>query len=300
MKTQLKLFCFLLTSSLHAQNSDFGLSVGLDNKVGIGTFVTDKKAEQLISTLALAPYLLVGPLYDDKKLKLSAEQKLDITWLESQASNTQNLKPSDFYMRALLRNALTFSTLNLSLSPMLELELPISTASREVNRFFGLGINSVLLWSYSGFSLGYKPSVAAYIHGTAEKIDDCATKGPEENCLAIKRQSSALIKNTLSSAYSYKNHSITLAFRTYHNFLHDLSLDQFRGEAPKNLKISSLGYLEYSYNMPLRFPLTFTLGLSSAQPLRNDRGNINFPFYDFYTPHNNYSQFYCTLEAIFS
>ncbi len=263
-----------LASSLHAADNNMGITLGLNNKVGIGTFLPrDQAQNKLVSTLGFTPYIMTGPLYGDKRVKLSFEGNLDMQWLQPQGAKPQ-FGTNDFMLRAAIKNALQWPEAHLTLTPTIETELPFSQSAADVHKIVGLGVNTALVWSLGSFSLSYKPSLAAYVYGSSSEAQTLAT-----------------IKNTLLSTYALNNHSFNVALRSYHSFLRN---------QPENLKISTLGYIEYIYMLPTALPFTLTVGVSSLQPLRNAQGGINFPFYDFFTPANNYSQIYCGIETLIS
>jgi hypothetical protein len=299
MRTYLRVVAsFLLMSISHANTADFGVTLGLSNKVGIGTFLPRADAKNLlVSTLALTPFIISKKLYNDKKLKLSAEQNLDIKWL-SATQTSASTAIDDLYLRASIKNALAWPDAHFAVTPTLETEIPFSQSSRDIGRLFAMGLNTALIFTFDNFNINLKPSFTGYFNNTPEKKNLCDSANSSEHCSLVNRQLQQRIKNTLSATYALRNHSFMLSFRSYHDFLRQLAPKEYLGPEGGNLKIATQGTLEYVYTMPISFPLTLTIGLSSNQPWRNNRGQINFPFFDFFTPANNYSKIYCGLEAV--
>lgn len=324
MRTSLKISaCFLLASALSAQDSpssaptspDFspstlpttspllspGATLLLTNSVYTGSFLKRvDRQEQLTSTLTLTPFVTINNLFDDKKLKISGEQKINFNWLQPQstkAAPSEKWVLSDFILRAALKDAFAWNSTGLSLTPSLELEAPVSKPSRDSNRYVGLGTALQLGWAINGFSLSYKPLLTGFINGApSDPVCDATNNKSAQACTPAARQTRLMLKNTVIAKYSAGNHSVAATFRLYDAFLRPLASD---GQA-KNLNESTLGVLEYNYTIPLRFPLALTLGVSSFQPSRNAKGVINFPFFDFMTPANNYSQIYFEMELALS
>jgi len=319
MRTSLKISaCFLFASALNAEDSlgspqsstsptlspttppttlpatsplQPGATLLLTNSVGTGSFLKQvDRQEQLISTLTLTPFLTLKNLVADKSLKISAEQKINFNWLP-QASPPEKFDFSDLIIRTALQDAFAWAGTGLTLTPSLEVEAPVSKLSRAARRYVGLGTALSLAWAYEGFSLSYKPLLTGFING-APAVSDCNERSP---CTPT-RQTRAMFKNTLVAKYIHGNHTVAATFRLYDAFLRPLASD---AEA-KNLSESTLGVLEYSYAIPMRFPLAVTFGVISFQPSRNAQGTINFPFFDFVTPANNYSQLYFELELALS
>ena len=135
-------------------------------------------------------------------------------------------------------------TSGLSLTPSLELEAPVSANSRAANRYVGLGTALSLVWSLNGFSLSYKPLITGFINGSS-------------NLLTSTRQTRLMLKNTIIAKYVNNNHTIAATFRLYDAFLRPLSEAYLLTSAKTqedNLRESTMGVLEYSYAIPMRFP----------------------------------------------
>ena len=294
MRTILKIIiCFFSAWALYAQDLPPcppvtpGATLLLTNSMGTGTFIRSLGHKQLTSTLTMTPFMNINNLYANKNLKISGEQKINFNWLQPQdakASNSNIFVLSDFIGRITLKDAFLWGNMGLSLTPSIEVEAPVSQASRDSKRYLGLGTAWSFAWALNGFSLSYKPLVTGFINGS------CA------GCASGIRQTRIMLKNTVIAKYTNANHSIGATFRLYDAFLHPLASD---AQASK-LNESTLGIIEYSYAIPMRFPVALTLGVSSFQPSRNSQGIINFPFFDFLTPANNYSQIYFEMELALS
>lgn len=281
-------FIFLVSlTALDVYTSKIGTSLSINNSFNKGLILRKDTEHRLGTTFGFFPFISFEPFYDNKKLKISLDQKLNIWWLDD-----NRVSLDDLFVRASSKDMLAFKKGGLSLTPTLEIELPASSASRKAHKIFGLGIYAALAWSKSGFSLSYKPSLSAYINGELKNNTYCdrAFLEPPSSCTSV-RQTRALIKNMFQASYERGNHKVKAMFRTYHRFLKPMAFDS------RNLKTKTLGLLEYKYSFATRYPTSLMIGSSSFQPLHDEKGFINFPFKDLFSLNKFATRIYCEIEV---
>jgi hypothetical protein len=286
-----------------------GTEIYLTNNVGAGT--VSKAYEQdpyAASWLYVYPYYKSEPFWHGREFKLQTEVLTIMEWRGKDnpwAGKLSNkLTLGDFKIRAELQKALHVTDWGLSISPALKVELPLSKASRDMNRIAGLGGYVNAKWSSQGFFLAYKPVVLAYLYSEPFKTGACGEGAllsdqlGDGDCKASGRQTRTLVKNTVFLGYALRSHSWKLGLRTYHSFLREPG----SGEKPEikptsGVMESTLGILEYAYNFDTDMPTTIILGVSSLQNPYDRREGFRWPFFDFTEPAKNLTEAYVALNV---
>lgn len=205
--------------------------------------------------------------------------------------------------------------------------IPTSITSRQQNLFTALGASIPVGWSSEEFpwgqigvtySLGGRVSLYTADAPTigceaAVSLGSVVTNplengdlplaygreaevGPNGECLLRGRQGVASLSNNLGASWSLQGHSVGASLGWSVGFLRPISnRPELRSEfaTSQNFNESVNGNLSYSYEIPVDFPLSVSAGIGSGQsPYRvNDEGKQELvnPFFDFFTPANNYS-----------
>lgn len=287
-----------------------GAELNLGTNVGAGTVFpsTYNQGSFVATSLYAYPYYKTEKFWGEREFKLHGEASTAFEWLgkgnpfPGQINNKFSF--GDVKVRAELKKALYAKDAGLSLATAFELEAPVSKSARTANRIIGLGGFLNAAWSKYGVTLSYKPVAIAYIHSTPFKSDACSADAVDSDklsngdCLVAGRQTMVTLKNTVQLGYEFGNNSLTLAFRTYHNFLRRPgSGEKTELKASSNITESTLSFLEYAYNFPTEIPTSIILGLSGYQAPYDASGSFRVPFFNFTEPEKNETEAYVQLNV---
>jgi hypothetical protein len=353
----LPLALILMSSAAYAQSNDafnrqamvaqgdgserypLGVDATLSNSVGIGSFIAGYGQVPSFSTsLTLMPHYDVPRFLGMPKMILSATGSLSWWWADSyftSAFNQRNrLLYSDVSLNLNAPNALEFESIGLSISPSINISVPISKMSRTLNRVLGAGISGNVHWAKDQFSVSWMPAFSAWIYGGPSLTMPCGETGSakplppvinpqnanfdleqymqtlvvsreeERNsdgtCNIAGRQTLGMLSNIASVSWSPGAHGVSLALGWYINFLRPLADRpdlKGIGATGQGFSEATMGRIAYSYTIPVDFNLVVSGGVLSYQAAYDKQGRLSFPFFDFVTPGRNQTQFFIQLTA---
>lgn len=312
----LLVFSFSLASS--AQEADeevqakfpLGADFYVSNSVGAAAISKETYQQEpfVSSSLYLYPHVKFGPFWGEREFRTHVEISGNVEWFGKNnpiaGSFGNKLSFGDVKIRSELRKALYDKALGLSFTPALKVELPLSKGSRSSNRIVGLGGYFNATFSKWGFFFTYKPVALGYVHSENYKADDCSDdasaedKLPNGKCKIAGRQTQAIVKNGLFTGYTYGDHTLTLGFRTFHQFLRDANQGEKAEKTPSSgVMEATLGIVEYSYNLPVSVPTTISLGVAGYQSPYDANKGLRVPFFDFSEPSKNETEAYVAVNV---
>lgn len=285
-----------------------GAELYVTNNVGAGTaFRGYQQDPYLASTLYLYPYYKTAAFGGGREFRLQTELSSAFEWMSKgnpiNGSMANKFGLGDLKVRAELKKAFYHQESGIALSPALKFEAPLSKASRESNRVLGLGGYINATWSKWGLFLSYKPVALGFAYSVPYKSGMCPENSENEVldnylCKLPGRQTMALIKNGLFGGYTYGNHTATIGFRSYHQFLRKPNSGEKAEEKPTSgILESSLGVVEYAYKVESTWPTTLSLGVSSMQNPYDIKDGFRMPFFNFKEPSKNQTEAYLALNV---
>jgi hypothetical protein len=240
----------------------------------------------------------------------------------------RQLSVSDFGMSFVLPQAFKEDFTGITVTPVVSVRLPLSLHSRQQNQIANGGVSAQFAWSTAESDLGqislsYTPSLrgTAYgldfptikcggapaeygtpsavgdpVNGTADLPLVLARKEevlPSGECILAGRQSVASFSNSGAVSWGLGDHSVSVSLGWVNAFLRPLSYNPSLSSAfasGQNFVESSSGSISYSYQVPVEgYRLFLDAGIASNQPAYDARGGFRFPFFDFFTPANNFT-----------
>lgn len=296
----------------------------------------DRRKADISTNFTIKPTYLTMPLYSDRQLKLSFEQDFGVAWIDPKVKAAQKttFELADLKLKASIKNAVQFQDAGFGFTPEARIEVPWGRSSRAASRVIAFGASLTSKWSKHGFSLSYKPVATAYAHSSNYKTASCGegqqlvdvpepsvdakSVGPGEStselptsseitnyklpngkCIAASRQSLAMLENGGYIGYERGAHSLTIGMRLNHSFLRSMKdtplLNEYK--VPKGAyTVASTGLVEYVYTLPTTKSFTIAAGVKSTQPLSDENGSINLPFFDYKNAASNNTQLYIGLD----
>lgn len=288
------------------------------------------------TSLAVKPAYLTSPLYKDRQLKILFDQEFGVAWIDSKAKGSKKptFNLADLKLRASIKNALHFPDVGVGFTPEMRIEIPWGHSSRAANKMLGFSASLTSKWSKHGFNLSYKPVAYAYMYRSNYKSSSCGddqaliklneshvaakSTGPKESyrqpssfadttnyqlpngkCIAKSRQTLAALENGAYLGYERGAHSVTIGMRLNHSFLRPMKDTPLlaHSKVPEGpYTVASTGLVEYIYLLPSTTTLSIAAGVKSTQPLRDEHGSFNLPFYDYKNPRSNNTQVYVGLD----
>ncbi len=285
-----------------------GADFYLSNNLGAGTVSTAYKQDPYVaSSLYAYPNLKFGPFWGEREFKAHVELNGNLEWMGKDnpigGSFGDKLSVGDIKVRAEFKKALYAKDLGLSFSPALKLEAPASKGSRDGNRIIGLGGFFSATWSRWGLFATYKPVFLAYAYSNAYKTGACADDASADDklsdgtCKVAGRQTMIMLKNGFFTGYTNGNHTLTLGFRFYHQFLREANKGEKAETTPSSgVMEATLGLLEYAYNLPISLPTSLIVGVSGYQAPYDASGGFRVPFFNFTEPEKNQTEAYLAMN----
>ncbi len=290
------------------RKTPFAISVVLEQQLGIGTFVADKFARNPFYgySLSLRPrYYFTDKLFAELQFSILGELTQSY-----QSSNTykRQVMPSDLFLTLKYSNAYKIPGLGLNLSPYIRLGAPTSYESRYRNLYlstaagFNLGrmIGNHFFLDYAfRFNKNFNKTAQPTISGASIAL--ARTRGNEdigggEVINGDDNNISFSVYNALTgSVIINEQWSVTLQLAIQNSWTYlSLPKDQFsspnakagRGQRDRTFGVVDLTYQPWEH-------WGFSLGLYSTQPAKTaDNKSVRFPFFDFSSEGNNYTQMY--------
>lgn len=306
----------LMTGSAgnNSSKGKFSGSVALSQFLGIGTFVSDEYVRNSYYgySLTIRPrYFLLDNLY--MELTFSLQGELTESY-QTSTTYPRQVMPSDLFLLIKGNNVSTIPVLGINFSPYLRLGAPTSYESQhrdmylsiapgfDLSRMFGkrVLINYGFRFSYfwhGATNVKLNRDVALARIDGAEDAGGGVIYGDTVN-------PEFSVFNRLMTTFILNNEwSITLLLGIQNTFMNNVapSLDEFSSEfadGGRGQSDSTMGVIDLSYQ-PFEH-VGFSLGLSSSQPAKTaDNKSFRFPFFDFSSEANNFTQVYFDVYASF-
>jgi hypothetical protein len=297
-----------------SRKSRFGGIVILDQSLGLGTFVSDKYARNPYYgwALSLRPrYFFTDNFFAELRFDLSGELTQSYT-----SSNTyqRQVMPSDLFLTLKYQNAYKLPVLGVSISPSLRLGAPTSYESRYRNLYLsgalGLDLQRVFASRFvlayairfnKNFNRTYTPTLSSTV--ALARFRGLEDAGGGEIINGVDNNISFSLTNSMSgTAIINPKWSLTLQIGIQNAWTYaNIAKDEFSSPYAKGgrgQRDSTFGTLDVSYQAFEH--VGFSLGVSSSQPAKTrDNKRFRFPFFDFSTEGNNFTNFYFDVYATF-
>ncbi len=286
-----------------------GADFQLANNVGAGAISEAYQQDPYVaSTLYIFPNVKFGPFWGERQFTTQVELKGELEWMGQGnpigKSFGDKFNLYDVKVRAELSKALYESDSGISLSPAFKMELPASKSSRDDNRIIGLGGYLNATWSKWGFFATYKPVFVAYAHSAPYKSGNCADDASADDklsngsCKVAGRQTMMMLKNGFFTGYNRGSHTVTLGFRTYHQFLRESNQgEKPEKEAGSGVMEATLALVEYGYKLPVTMPTAIVVGLQGYQAPYDASNKFRAPFVSFAEPEKNQTEAYLAFNV---
>ena len=299
-----------------SDNERWGGSFSFSQSLGLGTFVADSFARQPYYgwSISLSPRVF---LYK-KDLWLSAAFSMSGELSQSYSSgNTypRVFMPSDFFVS--LRYKYQIPVIKVNFQPWVRVGAPTSAESRARNLFlstgFGFNLNRmfgkhvVLSYGFS-FNKNWNGSTNAILPATSSlvRLNGAEDAGSGQAYGAGSLTTELSIRNSLMASFIINDQwSITLMIAIGNSWSYQGALpsdpDQYTNENAKAGRAqsdSTSGVIDVSYQ-PWEH-VGFSLGIASSQPaFTADNKSLRFPFFDFSSEGNNFTQFYFDVNVTY-
>lgn len=297
-----------------ARKAKFGGIVVLEQSLGLGTFVADEYARNPYYgwSLTLRPrYFFTDKLFAELRFTLQGELTKSYT---TSTTHKRQVMPSDLFLTLKYQNLYTIPVLNIALSPSLRFGAPTSYESRYRNLYLSgaagldmqriFGSHFLLYYSFrfnKNFNETFTPTLDDKVALTRFRGVEDAGGGMVVN--GVDNNISYSVYNSLAATGIISDEwSITLVVGiqnswTYANIAKDEFSSQY-AKAGRGQRDSTFGTLDVTYQ-PFKH-VGFSLGVSSSQPAKTrDNKKFRFPFFDFSSEGNNYTNFYFDVYATF-
>lgn len=296
------------------RKSPFGINATFEQSLGIGTFVADKYARNPYYgwSLDLRPrYYFTPKLFAELRFTLQGELT---TSYQTSTTYKRQVMPSDLLLTLKYNNVATIPGIKVNFSPFIRLGAPTSYESRyrnlylstaagfNLNRMFG---DHVFLDYQFRFNKNWNRTAQPTISGTvalarfrgAEDVGGGEVINGDDNNISFS------VFNALTGSFIINDQwSITLQLAiqnswTYLSVPKDAQSSQY-AKAGRGQRDRTYGTLDLTYQPWEHFG--FSLGLTSQQPAKTaDNKRFRFPFFDFSSEGNNYTNVYFDVFATY-
>jgi hypothetical protein len=299
----------MLGSSTGAKRkSPFAISVVLEQVLGIGTFVSDSFARNPYYgySLVLRPrYYFTDKLFAELQFGISGELT---TSNQTSTTYKRQVMPSDLSLTLKYSNAAKIPVINVTFAPFIRLAAPTSYESRYRNLYLSSAAGFNLGGMYGGhfiidymfrFNKNWNKTAQPTISGgqiALSRVRGAEDIGGGEVINGDDNNTSFSVYNALTGSFIINEQwSITLQLAIQNSWTYlSIPKDQFASpyaKAGRGQRDKTFGVIDVSYQPWEHFG--FSLGLSSAQPAKTaDNKSVRFPFFDFSSEGNNYTQIY--------
>lgn len=304
------------------------------NSVGIGSFVSGYRRQPSFGTsLTMIGSYDVPEFIKGFPLALALRGDLTMDWLPSYTTSDRErpvqVRVEDIIIKLTSPKVFNDKQYGFFFTPALTLITPASVTSQAQNRILGFSLQNTFGWQNYGFSVGYTPVGSIWTFSSEAITLDCGVSTPDVinpnnpdfgveqymwqlvaasteqrlpdgRCVITGRQAMASVKNVIEAGWSYKNHSIGASLTWVMGFLRPLENNPELHSlyaSTSNMVESSKGQISYSYQIPVGFDLVVEGGVLSYQAAYDEKGRVRFPFFDFLSPANNFTQFYIDISA---
>ncbi len=299
-------------------NGRFGGIITFEQSLGLGTFVADKYARNPYYGMLLS---LRPRYYINKKMMLELRFDIQTELTSSYTTSTtkkHQFMPSDTYLTFRYSSLLREPHTGITFSPYVRLGFPSSYESRFRDKYLSLAVAFDLadMLAKGHLYLNYtfrftknfnKYTVAAVSTNDQYPVAVARFKGNEElatNLIAtgLQNTSFSFLDSVMVSWIINPKWTLTLLFGIINSFTYkSFPKDQYAAASAKSGRGQNdwtYGVLDLTYQ-PWRH-YGFSWGISSYQPAKtaNDK-SFRFPFFDFSTEANNYTNFYFDVFASF-
>jgi len=303
-----------LTGTANAGADRFGGSFSFSQSLGLGTFVMDSFARQPYYgwSISLSPRVA---LYK-KDLWLSASFSMSGELSQSYSSgNTypRVFMPSDFFVT--LKYKYNIPVINVGFSPFLRVGAPTSAESRYRNLYMSTGIGfdltrmfgqHVMLGYGFRFNKNWNGSTSPIVGSVSSlvRLEGAEDAGSGAMYATGAMNTELSVFNRLMASFIINDQwSITLMIAIQNSWSYLGALpsgsDEYTNEnakAGRSQSDSTQGVIDISYQ-PWEH-VGFSLGLASGQPaFTSDNKSLRFPFFDFSSEGNNFTQFYFDVSV---
>jgi hypothetical protein len=296
----------------------FGGLIVLEQSLGLGTFVADKYARNPYYGLLLS----ARPRYYINKhmmleLRFDVQTELTSSYTTGTTKKHQFM-PSDTYLTFRYSSAYKEPYTGITFSPYIRLAFPSSYESRFRDQYLSmalaLDISDMLAKGhvYLNYTFRFTKNFNKYTVATVSSNDEypvavARAKGNEEltsNLIATGAQNTSFnVLNSLMASWIINDQwSLTMQLGIINSFKYtDFPDDQYTAENAKSGRGRSdwtFGVVDLTYQPWKHYG--FSLGVSSYQPAKTaDNKSFRFPFFDFSSEANNYTNFYFDVFATF-
>ena len=285
-----------------------------DQSVGVGTFVADKYARNpyYAMVLSLRPkYYFTNQLTLEGRFDLSAELTKSFT---STTTAPRQVMPSDLFFTLRYQNAYQGKyTGDIGISPFLRIAAPTSFESRYRNQYLSLGVGFDLSRMIGEHVfLGYTLRASKYFNRTTTAtvtgpVAVARSRGAEdmgsgEVSTGTPNVEWSLLDSLVGSYIINDQWSVSLSLSIINSWTYDVSpadrQTSANAKTGRGQRDETWGVLDVSYQ-PWEH-VGFSLGLSSRQPAKTeDNSAFRFPFFDFRSLANNFTNLYFDVYATF-
>lgn len=314
----------LLTgSATGVSKARFGGLATFEQSLGVGSFVADRYARNTYYGMSLS---LRPRYYFNSKmlLELRFDIQTELTNSYTPSSSTYNTTkkhqflPSDTYLTFRYSNLLREPHTGISFSPYVRVGFPTSYESRFYDQYLSAAFaldttdmvaNNHLYLDYTfRFTKYFNKYTTATVH-TNDKypVAMARLRGNEEvgaNLIATGSQNISfdILDSFMASWIINPKWTLTFVFGIINSFTYSsFPKDNLSANAAKSGRGQSdwtYGVIDLTYQ-PWRH-YGFSLGVSSYQPAKTaDNKSFRFPFFDFTSEANNYTNFYFDVFASF-
>ena len=296
----------------------FGGTVTFEQSLGLGTFVADTYARNPYYGMLLS---LRPRYYINKKMMLELNFSIQTEITSSYTTSTtkkHQFMPSDTYLTFRYSSLLKEKHTGITFSPYIRLGFPSSYESRFRDQYLSLAVAFDLAdmlakgHLYLSYTFRFTKNFNKYTTATVSTNDDypvavARLKGNEElgaNLIATGLQNTSFsIRDSLLASWLINPQwTLTFVFGIINSFTYSsYPKDKFAAAAAKSGRGQNdytFGVIDLTYQPWKHYG--FSLGVSSYQPAKTaDNKSFRFPFFDFSSEANNYTNFYFDVFATF-
>lgn len=282
---------------------------------------------QFGSSLSLRPSAMLPKLDGLPRMLLSASLDFSVgNWLPTFTNfgvYERQVRVSDFGVGVILPGALREPTTGIVATPIASVRAPLSITSRMQNLITSGAVAVQMSWTSPEtpvglFAVQYTPSIRGNVYAREAATIPCeagvnlagVVANPLENgdtpvayartaevtadgeCVLRGRQAMGNVANNSALAWIIGDHTVALTLGHVLAFVRPLASrpDLTSQYASDQAFIeTSNGSISYTYTVPVETQMFLTAGISSSQPAFTASNQLRFPFFDFYTPANNFA-----------
>jgi len=296
----------------------FGGTVTFEQVLGLGTFVADTYARNAYYGMLLS---MRPRYYINKKMMLELNFSIQTELTSSYTTSTtkkHQFMPSDTYLTFRYSGLLKEKYTGITFSPYIRLGFPSSYESRFRDQYLSMAlafdVTDMLAKGhlYLGYTFRFTKNFNKYTTATVSTNDNypvavARLRGNEElgsNLIATGLQNTSFsVRNSIMASWLINpKWSLTFVLGIINSFTYNsYPKDQLASKYAKSgrgQRDSTFGVIDLTYQPWQHYG--FSLGVSSYQPAKTaDNKSFRFPFFDFSSEANNFTNFYFDVFATF-